>query len=541
MYNILLVDDDKRDLEGISKNINWIDYGMEICAVACNGQQGLSLAKEKNPDIIISDISMPVMNGLDMVKDYKKIKPDVMVIFMTCFDEFDFAKSAIDLNANAYILKPISLDELSECLKKLADIKLKELNEKIYKKNLEQTIEASKPLLLDEFYRNLLFGTIKSDEEFREKLDFLAVPGEITYFSCMHIEIDNYSVIYGEYGVREKYLLIEKVLYSVRELLAKTTGCAVVKIDDKSLAVIIFYYGDKQVDYLVNNMSLANYVRENIRLLANVKVTISVSEVVDNIKMLAEQYTLARKTAESKFYTSGNCVLLVKDCVENDGIFQYDYNEIKNSILDYINGKDNKAFPVLLEKYYLKGAGYSKNHLKALSYTIVNVLQNYLLENNLSLQQVFGEELLVWDKLSRYETILDIRKWIENIVEAVTQCVGSRNQSRAAVIVSDIETYIDKNYASIGNTTEVAEYLQISASYANSVFKAQKGVTIFEFLVERKMNAACKMLMNPYCRINEIAAELGYISPAYFTSVFKLHYNMTPKEYRKKFSSSSIS
>ena len=104
MYNVLIVDDDERDLDGIMNNINWIDYGMEICCTARNGMQGLTMAIENVPDIIISDISMPVMNGLDMVKEYKKINPGVMVIFMTCFEEFDFAKSAINLNAN-YILE----------------------------------------------------------------------------------------------------------------------------------------------------------------------------------------------------------------------------------------------------------------------------------------------------------------------------------------------------------------------------------------------------------------------------------------------------
>lgn len=534
MYKVLLVDDDEKDLEGVINNINWIDYGMEICGTARNGMQGLSMAIDQVPDIIISDIAMPVMNGLDMVKEYKKIHPDVTVILMTCFQEFDFAKSAINLNANAYILKPICLEELSACLASIAKIKLKELNDKIYRSNLEQTITEAMPLLQKEFYQNLLLGRIISGQELKEKQEFLGISSDVKQLSCMHIEIDNYGVKYGDYSSKDKYLLIEKVLLCVEELLIKSEGRHAVKIDDKSLAVVIFS-SRKCENALIDNITLAKFLKDNIASLVQVEVTIGVSGIVDNVRDLSEQYVLARKITNSKFYTSGNCVLLTADYVENDEALQYDYNDIKSSVSDYFTGKDKTRFLAILDQYYSSGVAYSRNHLKLLSYTIINILQGFLLERNLNFHCIFGNELVVWEKLSKFETILDIRKWMENIVIAAEEALNQREQSRLQSIAEDIGSYINEYYAEIANVAQVADHFEISVSYANAVFKAQKGITIFEYLVERKMAAAREMLQNPYCRINEIASSLGYMTPAYFTSVFKLRHNMTPKEYRKKF------
>ena len=128
------------------------------------------------------------------------------------------------------------------------------------------------------------------------------------------------------------------------------------------------------------------------------------SGIVDNVKDFSEQYMVARKITDGKFYTSGNCVLLTTDYVENDEVIPYDYNDIKSSVADYLTGRDKRKFTTILDQYYSSGVAYSRNYLKSMSYTIINILQGFLLERNLNFHCVFGNELIVWEKLSKFET-----------------------------------------------------------------------------------------------------------------------------------------
>ena len=173
-------------------------------------------------------------------------------------------------------------------------------------------------------------------------------------------------------------------------------------------------------------------------------------------------------------------------------------------------------------------------YIKSLSFSIINIVQTVLLEKNESLGSIFDSETSMYVKLSRFETILDIRQWLINILEIVRQYLNRNGNSRFKKIVEDIKAEIDRNFSEISNIDQIVKPLYISASYANAIFKQHTGSTIFDYLLNKRMETAKKMLTDPSYKIYEIAEKIGYKDKSYFSWVFKEFTGLTPKQYSNK-------
>ena len=137
-YKVLLVDDEEEVRNAIEQRINWEELGFEVIGKAQNGVKAMEIAEKLQPDVVITDIKMPYMNGLELARNLKEENPGVRILILTGFDEFEYAKEAVHLEVEEYILKPINANELSECLKRLKNVLDKEREEKLNVRKLEQ-------------------------------------------------------------------------------------------------------------------------------------------------------------------------------------------------------------------------------------------------------------------------------------------------------------------------------------------------------------------------------------------------------------------
>ena len=163
-YKVLLVDDEEEVRNAIEQRINWEELGFEVIGKAQNGVKAMEIAEKLQPDVVITDIKMPYMNGLELARNLKEENPGVRILILTGFDEFEYAKEAVHLEIEEYILKPINANELSECLKRLKNVLDKEREEKLNVRKLEQYYTDSLPVLQTNFFCSLVedaFRTVK--------------------------------------------------------------------------------------------------------------------------------------------------------------------------------------------------------------------------------------------------------------------------------------------------------------------------------------------------------------------------------------------
>lgn len=151
-YKVLLVDDEEEVRNAIEQRINWEELGFEVIGKAQNGVKAMEIAEKLQPDVVITDIKMPYMNGLELARNLKEENPGVRILILTGFDEFEYAKEAVHLEVEEYILKPINANELSECLKRLKNVLDKEREEKLNVRKLEQYYTDSLPVLQTNFF-----------------------------------------------------------------------------------------------------------------------------------------------------------------------------------------------------------------------------------------------------------------------------------------------------------------------------------------------------------------------------------------------------
>ena len=160
-YKVLLVDDEEEVRNAIEQRINWEELGFEVIGKAQNGVKAMEIAEKLQPDVVITDIKMPYMNGLELARNLKEENPGVRILILTGFDEFEYAKEAVHLEIEEYILKPINANELSECLKRLKNVLDKEREEKLNVRKLEQYYTDSLPVLQTNFLWRDAFRTVK--------------------------------------------------------------------------------------------------------------------------------------------------------------------------------------------------------------------------------------------------------------------------------------------------------------------------------------------------------------------------------------------
>lgn len=183
IYKVLLVDDEEEVMDMIERRISWPELGFEVVGKAQNGIKALEISEKLQPDVVITDIKMPYMDGLELARNLKQDNPCVRILILTGFDEFEYAKEAVRLEIDEYILKPVNAIELSDCLKRLKNVLDREREEKLNIRKLEQYYTESLPVLQTNFFCSLMEGQISSGEIYKYLRNYqISLPGP--YYCC---------------------------------------------------------------------------------------------------------------------------------------------------------------------------------------------------------------------------------------------------------------------------------------------------------------------------------------------------------------------
>lgn len=534
MFSILIVDDRAADREGIRDLIDWDSLGIQVVGMAGDGLEGCELAFEHKPDFILTDVDMPGMDGLKMTERIKRQLPQTKFIFISCFDDFNYIKDAMKLEAYAYVLKPIHLQELADAIEKVKALKQNEMERERTLEEQKQKLKSSMPLLQEQFLRDLLHEKITQEKEVLERLDYLGINHENKKAIVIYIEVDNFELVYKEADPERKYLLAHHVLEYVKAFLFQAGEGYVINQQYSSLVVILFENPSPGKDAYGELTGRLSHCKSSINAHLEVGITMGVSDFVDTPLELPNAFRNAKYAVDSKFYGEGNRIIFVSDIVKPDASSQYDLQVMKSELVLILEGDDRMKTGSFIEKYFGNGTCYSASYIKGLSFTLVNIIQTILLEKNESFKNIFGQELLIWEKLTRFETIVDIKQWLVNVIEGVALYLKNLDSSRYRKIVEDIKSIIEENYVRV-NVEDIVKNLYISPSYANHIFRQYTGMTIFDYLIHTRMEVAKKLLLDPYSKVYEVSEKVGYINKSYFTSMFKDHTGLTPKQYMDKY------
>lgn len=506
MIKVLIVDDEPLIRRGIESMISWSEMGCRLVGQAQNGEEGLRKIEEEAPDIVFTDIKMPKMDGISMMKEaIKEDCPPVFVV-LSSYDDFELVRAAMKLGAIDYLIKlNIEENELRAVLQEA----MKRLKEKEHC----QPHEEEKPVFKQNFIKEML--KFHPDKEMCEKIlpPFFALQ-QGHFYQVLYIEAA--TNVFAENDLAQNFLLNickEQIPANI-----ETYGCIV---SDKSAA---FYLESEENP----RISRENFVVKckamicGIKLYLNQSCSIGISSEHRNMMHLSEALNEAMQSVCYSVDNSDCPVYYYGDFLSVE--YLNNYIERLSQESDFFDEVSN--FLLLLKKFLAKKGAWEETC--TLAYSLIEKI--YSLDSN-SKNYLDKEYTCLEDIKKSAPNISALEEWLEHLEECLSQhswlCDGQIFRYK----VKKAQNYIYNNRFSKISLNEVAEKLEITPSYLSRIFKKVIQKSFSDYVAEVKINEAKKLLLENNNRIYEVSEMLGYDDPYYFSKVFKKITQMTPSEY----------
>lgn len=526
MYNILIVDDEPLILAGIISMINWEDYNCRIIGKASNGKQALEKIKELDVDMVITDINMPVMNGIEMIQEMIEVGLDATYILLTNLEDFNLVKKAMSLGVIDYLVKLELTEEiLSETVKKAIE-KCKK-NRIIKNYNSEnQTSRQSKYDYTLNFFEEIINNNKSVELKYtpnyilNEYKDLLIISVSLNY---------DYDTIIEDFDIVDKKRIISYLVNVLNEIVRRffKRNC-IIKGDDNTLMIIVSTY---EVDnYIVSVTNMSEKIITVLNDYFGVSILIAISNKANSI---ADIEILKKQIINIIDYSFNNKALGIVFYNED----YIDYDEKKISLSSFkrnitLSLKQNNA-AMFIENINKFIDILKKNKLsKTQGVEFCKKILNYIIsayEDEVDKNINYFENFM--DKINFMFTIHDITQFLLYISEEVVKYIDKKKVNKSEKIIELVKAYVEENYKEKICLNKVSEDLNISTGYLSSIFKTSTGNNFSDYVSEVKIEKAKELIRTRYYMMYEISDMLGYNNPYYFSKVFKKVTGYTPKEY----------
>jgi len=519
-YTILLVDDEDEVRKRIISKIH-PHYGFEVIGQAANGYDAIDLIERLKPDVVITDIRMPYVDGIQLARIINKEHPKTKVAFISGYDEFAYAKEAIELNVVSYLSKPITEEEVSHFLSKLKTRLDEEYQALFNQERLDEVYKENLPALIENQFNSLLhFSSI--DDQDLQRFKIFNIDLSVGYFTVGIIEID----------AAADFLEIEYLRIFFLNLLKK-------KFDDyKNLYYINSGFGlvfiIHQLTLDVKDLETRLYeVVLTKKQYSDIRVQIGVSETFDDFKRISSKVLQAKKALSYSNYLNIGTIIYYKDITSKKKI---DLKLSKSEIdeMSYVIKFGSVKEVDDLFQNLLKDNDMSRDYLLNKQYYLVNLAHIFIeFANSLNVELDDLIEGNFFDILSGFTQLKDIFKFLKTLTFKCREINIHKSKTSANLVLDEALLYLNANYANPDITMDyVCDVLGISISYLSNLFKKILDTTFNKYLVKTRMEKAKELLKFSDGKIYEIANLVGYNDIYYFSYSFKKYTGHSPKEYR---------
>lgn len=533
MYKLMMIDDEEEVRQGIIQKIEWEKYGFEIIGEAENGREALDLIEKSIPDVVITDIKMPIMDGLELSSILKESFPVIKVVLLTGFDEFKYAQQAINYGIVEYVLKPVLPKDMVTLLQKLKEKIDKETTQKEGIKELKEHYAKSIPIMRDKFLTSLITSKLRKDE-IEKKISTYNLNLRGNGFAIASICIDQSSIKEKNF-FEDDIELIKFAVMNISEEIIKKHSLGEVFFHINCLVVITrFEKLDKENIYKRTFLVLEE-IRQSVEKFLGFTVTIGMGNICCELNKLDDSFKSALSALDYRLVIGNNKVIYIDDLEPQfaDGIV-FDENKEKVLTTSIKFGTESEITDAI--ELLFKDLCDIKTSFKDYQVYLIEILAAIVkISKNLQLEMkdVLGLNYNLFVEIYQFGTIEEVKDWIKSICIKLMQDISYKRQDYSKLLLDKAKEYINNNYSDedIG-LNKVSNYLHISPSYLCMIFKKEMGDTFLNYLIRVRVEVAKDLLGSTNLKTSEIAEKIGYADPNYFSYFFKRNIGLSPREYR---------
>lgn len=529
---MMLVEDDFVVRRGIHYSVEWEAYGIDICAEAVNGRDGLLLAEEHKPDLIITDIRMPIMDGLQFTEKLRSIQPDTCVVILSGYDDFVYAKQAIHMGVNEYLLKPIDADELLKCVIRLRDEICARKKENARQSNQQNLVESLRPEIHDNLLQKLVHTSFaKKTEKILDSLAYYEIIFEAPEYLAVILAVENYLLLTRNHTEEERLEINSGIRGIIRDCFE---GFAVAEA---------FENENHQFGILLNFEPVSDsYLKDRYVHL--------ISRIQSEIGFICAIACGTRKTSAKELcisYQEAVTALRGHLCKSNVHVFEYDtslktqkaFLEIQEeekklieNIQRYDSGKVQESLADIFRKAVQEGK--TINEVKEACIRLISAVFSCLNEMNVPLPEKEFSYSDILTTIQSSHTLHYLQQYLSGFLLSISKVQSQLEQNKYSQLVKKAIEYTEKHYSEALSVKTISMELFITPNYFSQIFKSQTGDNYTDYVNKVRVHHAIALLKDPRRKVYEVAEQVGYQNYKYFNTVFKKVTGLSPKEYRNQ-------
>lgn len=522
MYAVMLVDDEKIVLQGIQKVFHMEDYGFHIVGAFSNPVKALESIQELKPDLIITDLKMPQMDGLEFSTRVRELLPDTEIVILSGYDEFASAQHALKLGISDYLLKPIKKADFASMLRTMHDSIERKNGRAAYYESLQQYAEHNTMELKNQFFLNLAEKGKYEEGYVRAFCEKMHLPLENAYYVLVKVVIDDLHT-------SEDYMsAIGKLSEKFQEKM-EAYGNVEMFLSDEELYFVV-YRSDEDIP-VPEIKETASKFKEKLQE-TNVSVYIGCSSPVHGLERLFvarnecdDQILVGRENMSSGDKTGPRLIGMDVSIPYSD----------MEALFAAISVNDREQITKSIERIYsLPVNALYRDFCTSLTFIILLRLGHMMSRYK---QNRFGFPVDALDmKVLRkeYPTVLQQKEFIGKTAFMLADLIDTKEMASPKKIVRDALNYIREHYNENISLTDVSRHINISKNYLCDIFKKELNITFINYVTALRIEKAKELLVTTDMKMYEISAAVGYNDYAYFSQIFKRQTGVTLSAWRRQ-------
>jgi two-component system response regulator YesN len=520
LYKVFFVEDEIVTREGIRDHVDWIGHGFEFCGEASDGELALPLLQTLRPDVLITDIRMPFMDGLQLSQIVRDRMPTTKIIILSGHDEFEYAQKAIKLGVSEYLLKPVSVHDLHNVLQKVASELEQERGEQQALQKLRDQVEENRTALRERFLLKLVTGAASSAEAI-EKSQLLGIDLVARCYLVIVVRVES-----SDCAEPFDYRRCQRVHHIIASHVENNPDVFLIKKDMEELVLVM---KGNSPEYLHEERDLLlERIRQEVEQ-TGCKLIVGSGTPQKRISDICQSFIEAMDSIQT---VTGGRRAGFKAGFDKAELLKVD----KSAVEDYLKFGVVGSFDAFFETFIRPLGETALRSAVVKDYIITDIVlatAKFVDELGGAVDQVIPELADIERVLAAIETIAQLQEQARAVLVGALVFRDRRVHNPYAGVIKQAHEYMDRHYMDPNTSLNgVAAQVNLSPCHFSAVFSQETGQTFKEYLTEIRIKRAKELLRTTTLKAFEICYQIGYNDPHYFSHVFRKHTGLTPMEFR---------